>query len=111
MKHVYIFLLLSFSVAQNTFAANVVDINPTSGRTIINGKECGYYVTSDKKFIHIDCKDELITASYQAHLPTALTVISEDSDGSFEYTDKQGVKRVCHYKILCRIDKKNMTQE
>lgn len=111
MKHLYTLFMLSSLVCASAFAGKfggkVVDAAPMSGRAIIEGRECGYYVTADKKFLHIDCADELITASYQCGTPATANVIMTGYK-SFEYTDKQGVKRTCFYKPLSTISKKTM---
>lgn len=111
MKHLYTLLAVSTLVFASIFAARVVNTDPTSGRAMIKGQECGYYVSSDKKFLHIDGTDGVVIASYTHGLPTTSMAMPEGYTESFNYQDKQGVERICYYKPINTLSKKGMVSD
>lgn len=103
MKFFSMVFAIIILIAGNVVANNIVDTNPTNGTTFVNGKEVRYYVSADKKFLNMDSKSELMVCQYRT-----TNTKPDGFTGSFNYEDKYGVTRSCHYKTLTTISKNNM---
>jgi len=107
MKHnLYTLIAISALITGSTFAGNVINTNPTNGTAMIDNQEVRYYVSSDQKFIHFDHPSKVVVARFtcSSSKPAGYT-------GSFNYEDKTGTTRTCHYQTQTAISKNSMVTD